>query len=117
MADNLWANSGVDYHSTNPTFIPPNAADWLSKLAWNPVASMGELVGITPDYEMEKWRAENPGWAMAGELAGMAVPYGGWVKAAGKIPKLTQAIDWAGGLSKNAFLSGALKETVRQAPF
>src|SRR5262245_31322746 len=117
MADNPWAGLDINYHSTNPTFIPESSVDWLKNFGWSPVASMAELVGISPSAELERWRMQNPGWATAGELIGAAVPYAGWVGAAGKIPKLAKAIGWAGGLSENAFLSGALKETVRQAPF
>jgi hypothetical protein len=116
MADDIWKGINIDYTGGND-FIPTSSTDWLKNFVWNPVASGAELFGISPDAAMDRWRMENPGWAMAGELLGAAVPYAGWTKAAGSIPKLAKAIEWAGGLSENAFISGALKEGVRQAPF
>lgn len=118
MADDIWKDLNLQYKA--PSYNLPSmgdSADWLGNFGASGLASIGELVGITPDYKMQQWRMDNPTAALASELLGTLIPYGGWTAAAGKIPKLAKAIDWAGDLSKNAFLSGALKEGVRQAPF
>ena len=57
------------------------------------LASFPELVGIEPDLDVQRWRVENPAGGITSQLLGYGVPYLGWWKAAGKIPKMKRALD------------------------
>ena len=83
------------------------------------LASFPELVGIEPDLDVQRWRVENPAGGITSQLLGYGVPYLGWWKAAGKIPKMKRALDKiekAGGESR-PILTGAAKNVTRMAPF
>ncbi len=91
--------------------------DWFSSFAQSGVASMGELVGITPSETLLKWRAQNPGAALLSEIGGMAVPYAGWFKATQSVKRVDEAINAIGDLRKAPFLTGVARDAVRFAPF
>jgi hypothetical protein len=107
-------------------------ADWIWNFGKSAVQSIPELVGITPGEETLRWRNANPVSGFASELAGMAVPYGGWLKAARAIKPLealatgveasklgTEAgkAAYATKLMESPFLTAGKAEAVRLAPF
>lgn len=94
--------------------------------------SIPELVGITPSQETLKFRAANPVSGFVSELAGMAVPYGGWLTGARRIKTLeavatgleTAQVGTTAGKAAFAarsmeapFATAARAETVRLLPF
>jgi hypothetical protein len=107
--------------------------DWIAAFGKSALWSMGPgLVGISPDQNIERWRAENPWSGVASEIAGMAVPYAGWLKVARGIRALEAAatgieaskIGTAAGAAEASakslaapFAFGARAEAVRLAPF
>lgn len=82
--------------------------------------SIGELLGAKPSVEVENWRNENPVGAFTSEVAGFAIPYIGWARAAKAIKPLAKAIDAAGSAEKvarNPFLAPFKQEMITFAPF
>src|SRR3990167_3670653 len=50
-------------------------------------------------------------------MLGMAVPYTGWFKAVSMAPRFNAAVKTIGNMEKTPFISGALQEGARLAPF
>src|SRR5829696_774746 len=93
--------------------------DWIWAFGKSALsAGTQELVGITPGEDTLRWRNANPVSGIASELAGLVVPYGGWLRAARGIKALEGV---AAGLEAKKLekpftaLGGA--EIVRLAPF
>lgn len=107
--------------------------DWIYNFGKSALWSAGPgLIGISPDQDLQRWQAENPWSGVASELAGMAVPYAGWLKAARGVKaleavatgveasKLGTAAGQAALEAKTLaapFMTGARAEMVRLAPF
>lgn len=107
--------------------------DWMGAFAKSAIWSMGPgIIGIDPDQNTQRWRAENPWSGLASELAGMAVPYAGWLKAArgikalesvatgveaSKLGTATGAAEVAARTLAAPFGTAARAEMVRLAPF
>lgn len=106
--------------------------DWITSFGRSAVESIPELVGISPSDETVRWRAANPWTGFASEMAGMAVPYGGWMRAARGIKALeamatglratevgTAAGEaaWTARALEAPFMTAAKAEAVRLAPF
>lgn len=113
----------------DPRFDLSSTIDWTGAFVRSAAESIPELIGITPSDESLAWRAEHPVAGFLSELAGMAVPYGGWLKAgriAAKTPALAstlgrgelaaQSLEASLGLSR-PFVAGAGAEALRFAPF
>ena len=94
-----------------------SAFDWISSFANSGLQSIPEMVGITPSATVQQWRADHPVSGFLSEMAGMAVPYTGWLKVAGRVPQLMKAVNAIGDLNKNPVLTGALREMATLAPF
>ena len=56
--------------------------DWIGAFGRSAVESIPELVGISPSSDTLKFRADSPVAGFVSQLAGMAVPYGGWLRGA-----------------------------------
>src|SRR5215207_959914 len=106
--------------------------DWIGAFGRSAVESIPELVGITPSEETVRWRNQNPWTGFGSEMAGMAVPYGGWLRAARGIKVLeglatgVKAAEVGTDFGKLAFNTARLEapfsvaakaEAVRLAPF
>lgn len=106
--------------------------DWIGAFGRSALESIPELAGITPSDQSLAWRNQNPGWGFVSELAGMALPYGGWLKAARGIKTLeamatgveAAKVGTTAGRAAFAekaleapFWTGARAEAVRLAPF
>lgn len=119
--------------------------DWITAFGKSALESIPELVGIQPSEDTLKFRADNTIAGYASQLAGMAVPYGGWLRGArlaagaaratgvvggafdlaatpfsllpgvGRVEKAAQAIEAAG--ASTPFMTAAKAEAVRLAPF
>lgn len=94
-----------------------DAYDWLGQFTVSGVSSMGELVGIKPSTTTLEWRAQNPMASLTADLLGTAVPYAGWFAASKKIKAFDKVIEGLGDANKMPFLTGALREAARFAPF
>jgi hypothetical protein len=107
--------------------------DWIYQFAksslWSGTAG---LLGMAPPQDTVRWQNDNPWSGLASELAGMVVPYGGWMKAARGIKSLeavatgieasklgTAAGDAALAAKslESPFFTAAKAEAVRLAPF
>jgi len=80
-----------------------------------------ELIGMDPLDGVEKFRRDNPWLGVGSQVAGLAVPYTGWFKAAkgiGYLAKAEKAVDTLTGGAKAApILSRAAKAVAIDAPF
>ena len=94
-----------------------SAFDWISGFTKSGLESIPELIGITPSADTSTWRAKNPVAGFASEMAGMAVPYTGWLKVARSLPRFEAAVQTLGNANKSPFLTGAVQEAARFAPF
>ncbi len=93
-----------------------SGASYWEMLGRSTVGSIPEVFGFRAPLEVQQWRADNPIAAFASEAVGMLVPYGGWAKAAGRIPTLGRMIEGA-NIVDRPVLSAFRKEMVRWAPF
>lgn len=92
--------------------------DWMVAFGRSAFESIPELVGITPSQDTLRFRAEYPGAGFVSELAGMAVPYGAWFKAARGIKSIERLATAAeAGLSESPFIAAAKATAIREAPF
>jgi hypothetical protein len=106
--------------------------DWGGAFLKSAVESIPELVGITPSAETLRFRSSSPVGGFLSEVAGTAVPYMGWMKAARGIKALeaiatgvkaeqvgTAAGDalYAGRALEAPFTTAAKAEAVRLLPF
>jgi len=80
-------------------------------------SSMGELFGKDAPRDVAAWRVDNPGKALASELLGMAVPYGGWAAGASRIPRFTKALDRGVDFINNPLLRAGARNVGKWAPF
>lgn len=114
-------DSALKVVQNNQANMPSGEIDWLEGMAKSFVHGMGPgLIGIAPSPSLERWQAENPWASMGAELASVAIPYGGWLGATAKIPRLAKMIEGigAGGKALTApYRTAALQEVVRWTPF
>jgi hypothetical protein len=94
-----------------------SAFDYVTKFAKSSLQSIPELIGYTPSEDISQFRQDYPISGIASEILPMAIPYGGWAKAVGYIPKLPQAIKAVGAIAKNPIARGALESAATFAPF
>jgi hypothetical protein len=119
MADNKLDFSGatiggpLDFSSSSSS---GSALDWFQGFGKSAVSSIPELVGLSPLEGVEQFRQENPIAGFISEMAGTAVPYMGWFRAAKSIGPLARAAERL-SQSKNAFLGGAGAAALTFAPF
>lgn len=101
--------------------VDPNpgaaAADWLEMFVSSGVAGMGELIGISPSAEVERWRTGNPTSAFISDLAGVSIPYAGYFKGARMVSRFDHVLDLIGDAEKAPFLTGVAREAARWSPF
>lgn len=105
--------------SNSDPFLPSTGIpsyDYLQGAFNSAVSGVTELIGIELPGAAE-WRTEHPLMGLATQLAGAAIPYGGWYGATAKIPRFMRALDKIGDLNKAPFLAGAGREAARLAPF
>lgn len=89
---------------------------WMKSLAWSPL----ELVGVRPPRDVDQWRSESPVGSFTSQLAGYAVPYVGWERAAVQIPQISKAVQKVASAEKlieAPFKAGVAREFVKFAPF
>jgi len=94
-----------------------SAYNWVKGFGLSAAESLPELIGYTPSQETQKFRQDNPVSGFVSEMAGTAVPYFGWFKAAKAIGPLTKATERVASLVNNPIGQGALKEAATFAPF
>jgi hypothetical protein len=94
-----------------------SAFDYITKFGKSSLQSIPELIGYTPSPDVMQFRQDYPISGIASEILPMAIPYGGWAKAAGYIPKLPQAIKAIGSIAKSPIARGALESAATFAPF
>lgn len=94
-----------------------SAYDWVSGFLKSGAESIPEMIGISPSADTQTFRRDFPVSGFVSELAGMAVPYTGWLKATKMATRFDKAITGLGDLNKSPFLSGALQDAARLAPF
>lgn len=94
-----------------------SAFDWLSGFAKSGAESIPEMIGITPSADTQTFRQDFPVTGFISELAGMAVPYTGWLKATRAVGGFNRAVMSLGNANKSPFLTGAVQEAARLAPF
>lgn len=93
------------------------AYDWLSGFAKSGIESIPEMIGITPSADTQTFRQDFPISGVLSEVAGMAVPYTGWLKATKAVAGFDKAVMALGNANKSPFLTGAVQEAARLAPF
>lgn len=113
----LFERVGNKLPSTKKAVSTGDAYDWFGHFTLSGIESMGELVGIKPDGATEEWRQQNPLASFLSEVAGTAVPYAGWFAATKKIKAFDKVIEGLGDSTKMPFLTGAVREAARFAPF
>jgi hypothetical protein len=106
-----------------PTQAPQQAGqdlNYLEGFGKSSLWSIGELFGAKAPQDVENWRANYPISGFTSEMAGFAVPYAGWARAARAIKPLENAVRSVGGAAnaaKHPFLTPAKQELIRFAPF
>ncbi len=94
-----------------------SAYDWITGFAKSGLESIPEMIGVTPSADTQTFRRDNPVGGFVSEMAGMAVPYTGWLKATKMAGRFDKAVMALGDANKSPFLTGAVQEAARFAPF
>jgi hypothetical protein len=85
------------------------------------ISSIPETFGVDPTARAVQFRRDHPWLGVGSELAGMAIPYTGWFKAAkgvGYLSKAGKAVEAVtGGVKASPVLTTALKSMAAVAPF
>jgi hypothetical protein len=96
----------------------PGMGEWIGGFLNSAVQSPAELFGMDAGPEAEAFRLQNPVFGFVSELLGTSIPYIGWAKASKSIKAMETLIQGASGVGKaKPFVSGAIEEAVRYAPF
>lgn len=85
------------------------------------LSSIPETFGFDPEAGAVQYRRDNPWLGVGSQIAGVAVPYTGWFKAAKGIGMVTKGADLAealaGGRKAAPILSGMARAVATDAPF
>src|SRR3954469_8188136 len=100
---------------------PEDSQDVFTGLLNSAISSIPETFGVDPTARATQFRRDHPWLGVGSELAGMAIPYTGWFKAAkgvGYLSKAGKAVEAVtGGVKASPVLTTALKSMAAVAPF
>lgn len=91
--------------------------DWITGFLKSGAEGIPEVIGITPSTETLQFRQDHPISGIVSEMAGFAVPYGGWFLGATKIPRIAKAISKIGDAINSPIGTAVKKELAIFAPF
>lgn len=94
---------------------------YLGGFVSSALSGIGEMFGMEPTLNAERFRRENPLGGLASEMTGVLVPYVGWEATLARAPKLAKSLGGAAeavGISpvKRPITHGAVNLAVRYAP-
>ncbi len=104
--------TGTSAGTAAPALSP--ISGFLESALWSPLS----LIGVEPSMRVQRWQAHHPIGSFVSQLAGYAVPYAGWAKAAEGVPLLGEAIaKVAEGAAEAPIKAGIARELTTFAPF
>ena len=87
---------------------------FLESTLWSPLS----LIGVSAPPKVQRWQAHHPVGSFVSQLAGYAIPYAGWAKAAEGVPLLGEALEKiATSAAESPIKAGIARELTTFAPF